>query len=71
MTERSIFQNPDVIIAQERQNLLYFKESIEREFKHLITDQKRQLNLSDNLSFKPLFYLERGYAYIESSEVQL
>lgn len=70
LTERSIFQNPDVIIAQERQNLLYFKESIEREFKHLITDQKRQLEfVTDNLkALNPYSILERGYAYIESSE---
>ena len=70
MTERSVFKNPVTIIEQQRQIIKQLKERIERELNHQAINQKRQLKfLCDNLkALNPFSILERGYAYIESSE---
>ncbi|MGI6580106.1 MAG: exodeoxyribonuclease VII large subunit [Saccharofermentanales bacterium] len=70
LTERSVFQNPAIIIEQHKQIIKQLCERIERELKHQIINYKGQLKfLYNNLhALNPFSILERGYAYIESSD---
>ncbi|NLJ70484.1 MAG: exodeoxyribonuclease VII large subunit [Clostridiaceae bacterium] len=70
LTERSVLKNPCTIIEQQRQIIIQLRERIEREFKYQIDNKKRQLeSLYNNLmALNPFSILERGYAYIESTE---
>ncbi|MGB4610384.1 MAG: exodeoxyribonuclease VII large subunit [Saccharofermentanales bacterium] len=70
LTERSVFKNPALIIEQHKQIIRQLCERIERELKHQIVNHKGQLKfLYNNLhALNPFSILERGYAYIESSD---
>ncbi|HHU53279.1 MAG TPA: exodeoxyribonuclease VII large subunit [Clostridiaceae bacterium] len=70
LMERSVFKNPRSLIDQQKKLIVELSGRLEREIKHQTNYHKRQITfLYNNLqALNPFSILERGYAYIESSE---